>query len=208
MKNNKYKILVLSDLNKTASTTIKSSVSFAQMIDAKIELFHVKKFIDIVDRDNQLSAIRTLNEEHNTTKKAIEALVNTISSDYNVNIGFSYSFGKIKEEIKKQIESVKPDIIVLGQRNSSPLQLIGDSVTRFILKEFKVVIMIAANENALIPNKKMSLGVFNDSNKIFESKFSQDLITHSESPLKSFKIINSQTQSNNIALETEENKIE
>ena len=208
MKNGNYKILVLSDLNKTASTTLKSSVSLANMINAKIELFHVKKFIDIVDRDNQLSAIRTLNEEHNTTKKAIEALVNTISSDYNVNIGFSYSFGKIKEEIKKQIESVKPDIIVLGQRNSSPLQLIGDSVTRFILKEFKGVIMIAANENALIPNKKMSLGVFNDSNKIFESKFSQDLITHSESPLKSFKIINSQTQSNNIALETEENKIE
>ncbi len=94
----------------------------------------------------------------------------------------------------------------MGQRDSNPLQLIGDSITRFVLKEFKGVIMIASNENALVPNKKMTLGVFNDSNKIFETKFSKDLITHSESPLKSFKIINSQTR-NTTALENEEIKL-
>ncbi|WP_458628434.1 universal stress protein [Winogradskyella sp. PC D3.3] len=197
MKNNTYKILVLSDLNKTASTTLKSSVSLANMIDAEIALFHVKKHIDIVDRDNQLSAIRTLNEEQNNTKKKIEALINPISKEYKVSIDYSYTFGKVKEEIRNYINSAKPDIIVLGQRDSSPLQLIGDSITRFILKEFKGIIMISANENALRPNEKMTLGVLNDSNKIFKSQFSKDLITHTTAPLKSFKIINSQKEISN-----------
>nr|WP_321228980.1 universal stress protein [uncultured Psychroserpens sp.] len=208
MKNNKYKILVLSDLNKTASTTLKSSVSLAQMIDAEIALFHVKKHIDIVKRDNQLSAIRTLNEEHNNTKNKIEALVNSISKEYDVTIKGSYAFGKVKDEIRSQIDLYKPDIIVLGQRYSNPLQLIGDSITRFILKEFKGVVMISSNENALVPNEKMTLGVFNDSNKILNAKFSKDLITHTKSPLKSFKIINSQKESTNTFAQNEEKKVE
>lgn len=208
MKNNKYKILVLSDLSKSASTTLKSSVGLAQMIDADIELFHVKKHIDIVNQDNQLSAIRTLNGEQINTTKKIEALINPISKDYNVKINYSYSFGNIKEEIKNHIEVSKPDIIVLGQRDSNPLQLIGDSITRFILKKFKGVIMISSNENALVPNEKMSLGVFNDSNKIFNTKFSKNLITHAKAPLKSFKIINSQKETKKEAVDKEEKMIE
>tara|TARA_R110002049_G_scaffold181169_4_gene348238 strand:- start:4197 stop:4997 length:801 start_codon:yes stop_codon:yes gene_type:complete len=204
MKNSKYKILVLSDLSKTASTTIKSTVSLAQMIDADIELFHVKKHIDIVNIDNQLSAIRTLNNEQITTKKKIEALINPISKDYNVTINYNYVFGKIKEEIRSHIANSKPDIIVLGQRDSNPLQLIGDSITRFILKTFKGVIMISSNENALVPNEKISLGIFNDSNKIFNTEFSKDLMIHTKVPLKSFKIINSQKETAKIVAGKEE----
>jgi len=208
MKNNKYKILVLSDLKKTADTTLKSSVSLAKMIDAEIALFHVKKHIDIVDRDNQFTAIRTLNEEHNNTKKTIDALVNDFSNEYDIKITGNYAFGKVKEEIRNQIKISKPDIIVLGQRDSNPLQLIGDSITRFILKEFKGVIMISANENALVPNEKMSIGVLNDSNKIFDTEFSKDLITHTKTPLKSFKISNSQKEATNVSVENSENTIE
>ncbi|SDG84593.1 universal stress protein [Winogradskyella thalassocola] len=195
MKNNKYKILVLSDLKKSTSTIIKSSVGLAKMIDGEISLFHVKKHIDIVKRDNQFSAMRTLNEEHNNTKKQIEALVNDFSKAYDVKVSGNYAFGKIKEEIQKQIKLYNPDIIVLGQRDSNPLKLFGDSITRFILKKFKGIIMIASNENALVPNEKMTLGVLNGSNKIFSTEFSKDIITHTKAPLKSFRILNSQEES-------------
>ncbi|WP_431132713.1 universal stress protein [Psychroserpens mesophilus] len=194
MKDHTYKILVLSDLKKTTGAILKSSVSLAKMIDAEIAVFHVKNHTEIVDRENQLSAIRTLNEEHNNTKKEIEALVKTISKDYDVTIQGSYSFGKVKEEIRNQIELYNPDIIVLGQRNSNPLQLIGDSITRFILKEFKGSIMISGHKNGLIPDEKMTLGIFNGSDKIFNTTFSKDLITHSNTPLKSFKIVSSQEE--------------
>lgn len=208
MKNNKYKILVLSDLSKTASITLKSSVSLAKMIDAEINLFHVKKHIDIVKRDNQFSAMRTLNEVHNNTKKAIDALANDYSKEYDVKISGNYAFGKIKEEIQKQIELYKPDIIVLGQRDSNSLKLIGDSITRFVLKKFKGIIMISSNENALMPNEKMTLGIFNGSSKIFNTEISRDLITHTNSPLKSFKILNGQEETSNTSTLTEEKIVE
>ena len=208
MKSTKYKILVLSDLNKSVGTIIKSSISLAKMIDAEIAIFHVKKHIDIVDRDNQFTAMRTLNEEHNNTKKTIDALVNDFSDEFDVKISGSYAFGKIKEEIQNQINLYNPDIIVLGERDSSSFKLIGDSITRFILKKFNGVIMISSNENALVPNKKMVLGVLNGANKIFDAEFSKDLISHTTAPLKSFKILNSQSEVAEKTLINEEKMVE
>ncbi|WP_299098437.1 universal stress protein [uncultured Winogradskyella sp.] len=197
MKAAKYKILVLSDFKKTVNTLLDNSVSLAKMINAEVALFHVKKHIDIVGGDNQLSAIRALNEEHNSTKKTIDTVVNTYRQDYDLKISGSYAFGKIKEEILKQIESYQPDVIVVGHRVANPIQFIGDSLTKFILKKFKGPIMISSDKNVLQPNKKLTLGVFNDSNKFFETEFSKDVITHTESPLKSFKITNSQNVDTN-----------
>lgn len=208
MKNNKYKILVLSDLKDTASTILKSSVSLAKMIDGEIALFYAKKHIDIVKRDNQFTAIRTLNEEHNNTKKKINALVNEFSKGYDVKIKGSYAFGKVKDEIQKQIELYNPDIIVLGQRDSASFKLIGDSITRFILKKFKGIIMIASNENALEPNEKMTLGVLNGSNKIFKTDFSKDIIPYTNTPLKSFKVVNSQKELSDDSTTNEEKMVE
>ncbi|MFD2915144.1 universal stress protein [Psychroserpens luteus] len=208
MKTEKYKILVLSDLKKTENTILKNSVSLAKMIDAEIALFHVKKHIDIVGGDNQLSAIRALNEEHNTTKKTIDTSVNSYAKDYDVKIRGSYAFGKIKEEILKQIKSYKPDVIVLGQRDSNSLQLIGDGIIKFVLKEFKGYIMISSDENGLIPNEKMTLGVFNNSTKFFDTEFSKDVITHTQTPLKSFKIINSQKTDTKTVIEKEPKMVE
>ncbi|WP_282031183.1 universal stress protein [Winogradskyella eximia] len=192
MKNSKYKIVVLSDLKKSAITTLKSSVSLAHMIDADIELFHVKKHVDIIKRDNQLSAMRSINEEFISTKNKIKALIDPVSKAYDIPINSNFSFGNIKDEIRTYIKDTKPDIIVLGQRDSKPLKFIGDSITHFLLKEFNGVVMISSNEHALVPNEKMTLGVLNGSDKTFKTELSKDLITHTQSPLKSFKVINSQ----------------
>ncbi|WP_040279727.1 universal stress protein [Psychroserpens damuponensis] len=208
MNNNKYKVLVLSDFKKTTYSTLKSGVSLAKMIDAEIELFHVKKHIDIVESDNQLSALRVLNEEHNNTEKKIKTLINSVSKEYNITIKGNYSFGNVKEEIRDYLKENTPDIIVIGQRESSPIQLIGDGITRFVLKEFKGIIMISANENALEPNKKMTLGVLNDSNNIYNNKLSKDLLAYANAPLRSFKVIDDQNESTQIPNADEKKTIE
>ena len=91
MKNNKYKILVLSDLKKSTSATLKTAVSLAKMIDGEIEFFHVKKPIDIVEKENQLSAIRTINENHTLIRKKIEKLLRKM---YFLNPDLSEYAGK------------------------------------------------------------------------------------------------------------------
>ena len=189
MKNNKYKILVLSDLKKSTSATLKTAVSLAKMIDGEIEFFHVKKPIDIVEKENQLSAIRTINKNHTLIRKKIEKLVKSISEEYDLEIRHSFTFGNIKNEISKHIQSVKPDIIVLGKKSKNSISLVGDNLTNFVLSEHDGIILLASPKNSFEPNKELSLGVLNNSDKSFSLDFAQNLIEHSQKPLKSFKII-------------------
>ena len=186
MKNKKSKILVLSDLKESTAIVLKSSVSLAKMIDGNIDLFHVIKPTDVVQKESQLSAFRTINEKHNATKKDIQNFINPLSEAYGIHINYSYTFGNVKNEIREYIANNKPDIIVLGKRTSKTFKVMGDSITQFVLKEYDGVIMIAADDNALEPNRNLSLGFLNDIDESFE--FVENLIKHTEAPVKSFKI--------------------
>jgi len=190
MKKNKYKILVLSDLKNSPSAVLKSAISLANMIHGSIEFYHVKKPTDVVENENQLSAMRKINEDYNVTEKRIRELIIPLSKDYGVNINYKFSIGNIKSEISKQIEMMKPDIIVLGKRKSKTFNLIGDSITNFVLKKHKGGIMIAAAKNALEPNVEISLGVLNGVEGLQNMDFAEDIIGYTQKPLKSFKIVN------------------
>jgi len=190
MKKVKYKILVLSDLKKSTNTILKSTVSLAKMIDGDIEFFHVKKPTEIIERESQLSAMRSLNKEHNTTDKKIQKLIKAISKDYEMQINYKFSFGHVKNEIEKCIDSYKPDIIVLGKRQSKSFSFIGDNMVNFVLNKHKGVIMVAAEENALEPNKEISIGVLNGIEQLLNLEFADELMGHTQKPLKSFKIVN------------------
>ncbi|AUP79654.1 universal stress protein [Flavivirga eckloniae] len=185
---NKYKILVLSDLKKSTSTTLKSTTSLAKMINGDIQFFHVKKPTDIVKKENQLSAMRTINKEHFTIEKEIQSLIKPISEDYGLNIDYSFAYGNVKDELRKYIKTNKPDIIVLGKRKPKRLNILGDGITRFILKEHEGAIMLADNDNVLEPNKEISLGMLNGVEESSNFEFIEDLINHTQEPLKSFKI--------------------
>jgi len=208
MKTKKYKILVLSDLKEGTNNSLQSAVSLSKIINGDIEFFHVRKPTDIVERESQLSAMRTINKEHIVIEKKIKDIIEPISKNYDMKVKYSFAFGNVKSEIKDYIESSKPDIIVLGQRVSNPFQIIGDSITQFVLKEYEGIIMISANNNSLMPSKKMTLGVLNGSNKIFNTELSKDLIMRATIPLKSFKIINSQKQTTNTSVRSGEEIVE
>lgn len=208
MENDKYKILVLSDLKRNSSTTLKNSVSLAKMIDADLQLFHVKKHTEIVTRENQLSAMRSINEAFIKTKNKIIGLIDPVSKSYDIDIDYNFSFGNLKDEIRNSIKNVKPDIIVLGQKDTKPLKLVGDSITSFILKEFDGIVMISSPNNVLEPNEKMTLGVLNGSKKIFDTKMSKNLVSHTSTPLKSFKVVDFQSESKPTSTLNEEKMVE
>ncbi|MEP1487824.1 MAG: universal stress protein [Algibacter sp.] len=184
MKNNKYKILVLSDLKESSENLFESSLSLAKRVHGDIEFFHVKRPSDVVDKENQLNAIRNIKEGYKLADKQLKSLIGSVSGDYNVN--YNIAFGNVKNEIEKHIKTSQPDIIVLGKRKSKSLGFIGDNITRFILKNYNVTIFIASNKDTLKSNKMLSLGVLNDFEK--SSSFADKLVETSDIPLKSFKI--------------------
>lgn len=190
MKNIKYKILVLSDLKEATNEILKSTASLASIMDAEISVFHVKKPTDIVERESQLSAFRTINEKHILTKKQIEQFTTYFKETYNISMSHSYTFGNVKNEIKDYLSKSKPDIIVLGKRKSKTVSLVGDNITDFVLKNYKGPVLIAGSENKLEPNQELSLGVLNADNPLKALNFSEKLLKHSKKPLKSYKFIN------------------
>lgn len=187
---NRYKILLLSDLKEGAENSLRSTISLAKMIDGDISLFHVKSASDIVENDNQLSAMRTINKEYTATNKQLQNLTNPLSRTYNTTINYSFSFGNIKDEIEKYINENKPDIIVLGEKKSSPFSFIGDRITDFVLKTHSGAIMISSDQNSLTPNQEFSLGILNDLEISSSLDFAENLIENSHKPLKSFNIVN------------------
>jgi hypothetical protein len=190
MKNNKYKILVLSDVSKSEVTTLKASVSLANMIGGEIDFLHVKRPAEIVEKENQLSAIRTIKEEYVVTEKKIQKLIHPISKENNIHINYLQRIGNVKNEIGKYIEEYRPDIIVLGKKKYKLLNIGGDEIIQFILSKHEGVILIASNINPLEPKKELSLGLLNGIQKTLNVDFSEDLMLHSKKPLKTFKIAN------------------
>lgn len=189
MRNNKYKILVLSDLKKSPSTILKNASSLAKIIDGDITFFHVKKPSDVVERESQLSAMRTINQEQIITGKKIQEALDPISKDYDVNINSTFAFGNVKNEIEEHIKATNPDVIVLGKRKAKGLRFLGDNITDFVLKIHKGPVMIASNKNGLSPDEELHLGLFNDNEESFDLEFTEDLIAQTKRPLKSFNII-------------------
>jgi len=190
MKKNNYKILMLSDLNGDTASILKSTISLAKMIDGDVNFFHVKSAADIVEKDNQLSAMRVINKEYTAINKQIQNLINPMSKEYDASIHFTFSFGNIKDEIDKHIQEVQPDIIVLGKKKSNPFNFIGDHITEFVLKAHSGVIMIASDKNGLEPNQEIALGILNGLEPSSNLEFADDLIRNSQKPLKSFNVVN------------------
>jgi len=105
-------------------------------------------------------------------------------------------FGILKAGI---IEERQPDIIVLGKRKSAPFQLIGDNITQYVFNTYKGAIMIATDKNTLEPNKEIFLGLLNNLEPLVNLKFAEDLMAHTKSSLKSFKIVKKLGASEEIA---------
>lgn len=185
----KYKILVLSDLDKSAKTTIKNAVSLAKMVGGSLTVFSVKKPTDIISKENQLSAMRTINKHCAQTDQKLKTIIEPIAEKYQIPINSSFAIGNVKNEISDFIENNKPDIIVLGKRKSAPFKLIGDGITKYVFNTFKGTIMVASNKNSLEPNNEISLGMLNNLEFSENLKFADELMAHSQTPLKSFKIV-------------------
>lgn len=189
-----YKILVLSDLNKSTNNTLKSSISLAKIVNAEINFLYVKSPSDVVDTENQLSAMRSINQNYIITNNKITDLINSISNAYNINVNHTFTIGNVKNEIEKYIEKNKPDIIVIGKRKSKLFNFIGDNITQFVLNKYKGIIVIADGNNVLEPNKELDLGLFN--NSITNDAFLQEIIGSTKKPLNYFKIVENLSTSN------------
>ncbi|QTD36186.1 universal stress protein [Polaribacter batillariae] len=185
--NNKCKILVLSDVDKSTKEILKKGVDLAKVIDAEIDFFCVKKPTDVVAKESQLSAMRSINKKFIETDNQIKKMIDDVSIKNNIKISHKISFGNLKDEISNQLKETKPDIVLLGKRKPKVFSFLGDNIIDFLLKEFSGTILIVSEENLLEVNEEISIGLLNNVN-LSSNKFMETLVSYSKKPLKSFQI--------------------
>ena len=204
----KQKIVVLSRLKKGAISTLKSGIRLSKVMDGEVHFFCVKKPLDIIDKDSQLSAMRTINETHKLTSKKMKKIVAAAKENYGVNINYSYAFGNIQNEIEDYIQLQKPDVIVLGKGKSSVFNTRNKKMIHFILEKFNGQILISDENNPLEPNSDFSFGTLNNSTNTSSQKFTELLIQDSKQPHTSFRINGAERVEEKEAILTDKKRIE
>lgn len=188
---NKYKILVLSNLTDASTQVLKSASRIAQLIEAEVELFHVRKPTKIIKNESHLSAVRELKDHYVLVEKKLETMTASISENTQLKVSHFFTFGNIKTEILEHIEKSKPDIIVLGKRMSNTPNFLGDNIFTLLLKHFQGAILVGNDEFVLEHKTKVSLGLFNSTNTKTSVPCINSIISNTDRPIRSFSIANS-----------------
>jgi len=183
----KCKILLLTDINSSTEKIVKNGVNLAKIVDGKINLFCVKKATDIVEKESQLSAMRTINKKFIEADNKIKQIIEEQSKSEEIKIDYKISFGNLKNEISQQIMEINPDIIVLGKNKSKVLSFIGDNIIKHVLKEYSGTVMITSDNNLLKASSDITLGLLNNLNT-FSNRFAETIISYSNNSLKALSI--------------------
>ena len=157
MKNNKYKILVLSDLKEKSAQALSYAAKLSNEIDANVEFFYAKDATEIIRTEDALSAIRIIREVSNQIDRKIQALINPISKENNIKIKINFAYGHVKNEIKNYINKSQPDMIVLGERKGKRFKFLGDNITSLVYKNYDGVVFVASDKNVLDSKGNVSL---------------------------------------------------
>ena len=191
MKRNKHKIALFTDLHGDNTSLLKSAVSLAQMINGEIEVLNITKPTEVIGKENQLSAIRSLNREYILTDKRMKDLLSPIIDNYGVPVNYSSTFGNIRNEIDRYLRENNPDIIVLGRHKSKHFNTAENRIINFVLSVFKGTVLIVPHDKGLEPGMKLGIGTLNCSEAVFNSSFTEELFLHAKSALKSFNLVES-----------------
>lgn len=188
MKENKNKILVLTDFRTSSSDTLKNTLCIAKKMQADVELFHVKNPLDVFQTENQLSALRSFSSAHNKTNKAFDKLLSTVDCK-ETKVSYSVAVGRLKKEMDKKIGQCQPTIIVVGKRSRNPLKLSRDGLTNYLLKTASCPILIASSQTNALTLKNLVPAFYNDSHTIFSNLMAIQALNDEYDTIREYRIV-------------------
>ncbi|GAA4278635.1 universal stress protein [Aquimarina mytili] len=198
MDSTKYRMLALTDLSKSSMTILKNAAQLAKAIGGKIEVFYVKAPADVVNYENQFSAIRAIQEDSRRAQKRLKTMVRKIEKEENIKITFQIAYGNIKNAIQEKISKTKPDIVLLGRRKSKLVNFLSNGITKFLLNECPANVLIAGEDDKFYSYDDTSLGVYGDVLQKDGIEIINDLNQKNSNPIRFFSIRNTKNTKKNI----------
>ncbi len=186
--NQKYRILVLTNLSNTSESALKNAVQLAKVLQGSVEAFHVKSPSKVVTQINQLSAERAIHEDYYKTKSILKQIINKIEKEEGIRIKYEVAYGNIKNEIRQKIAQVQPEIVLLGKRKVKRVDVLRRGITQFLLDECDANILITGEDHKLHSYTDISLGVFGQSLQKEGIEIINDLKEQNNNPIRYFSI--------------------
>jgi hypothetical protein len=202
----KNNIVVLINLDRPHLNIIQSSLNVASNMNAAVTFLYIKKGTDVVKNENHISAIQTLTDTHMKIDRKMRNLLDPFQQSTSTELRSKIAIGNVKSHIKRYLEDLNPDLVILGKRSKKTLPWEGDRLTQFVVNKFQGPVLISSTEQVLELNEDLSLGLLSDMVSDKPDGFVNDLLSISSRPVKSFKIANkaSEPSSNNIPFNTVE----
>lgn len=181
----KYRISVLLDLSKSSELVLTNAVQLAKALNGSVDVFHVKPATDIVKRESQLSAIRTIYKDDRDTRSKMQDLIRTIEEEEGIKLTYKLEYGNVKNRVRDYLALQKPDILVLGKRRPN---FLGESITDFVINETNINVLITGKDDKFHTFKDINLGIFGSGLRENGLEIIKDLKRDSEKPVRIFNI--------------------
>ncbi len=149
-------ILALVDLDQQAENLVTVASNITKKLRGTLKVLHAKGPLNVIRRENQLSAKKELYEDLRTTQGQLASLVKRFSK----TAAYEVVYGNVKHSILETVARMQPDIIVLGKRSKKLGGFVGDRVTDAILTSNSTASVLIVDERQPIPGSGvLSIGV-------------------------------------------------
>jgi len=194
-KTNKFNILVLTDFSESSGIAIRNAAKLAKLVNGQVRAYYVKSLKPFAEEENQIALSRRLRKHYMETHTSAKKMMSFIEEEEGVRVHFSMDFGNVKNCVSNKVQSLQPDLLILGKRKPKLINFIGDKLTQHLIKRCEASILISSSSEVLHSLTDLSLGYYGET--IAESNL--NIIQHlqeTKHPVNFFGI-------RNRALETE-----
>lgn len=161
-KNNKFSILVLTDFSESSRIALRNAAKFAKLVNGSVRAYHVNSLRPFSEEENQLSLSRRLRTHRLETHAVAQEMLASISEEEGLDVNFSMDFGNVKNCVKNKVNTMEPDLVILGKRRPNPLNFLGDRLTQFVIENCNTSILVSSSNEELHSFSDLSLGFYGE----------------------------------------------
>ncbi|MBX2967000.1 MAG: universal stress protein [Cyclobacteriaceae bacterium] len=145
--------LVPVDFSPCSLNALQYATMLARHAEGKIVLSHVVDLEEVPESDNPVVVTWNLDRLSRTAQEKMKSLREMIALE-GIPVEEDIAFGNVKNGVVKQIEQIKPTVIVLGRNTDS--QPDKNSMVTHISKNTRVpVLVVPGSHNPRVPNKAL-----------------------------------------------------
>jgi len=146
------KFLVLIDFSEDSYKALDDLIKLVKEIGGSIEVFSILSPLGIMDKENQITALRTMDMEEKRVERKLNSIVEMIELE-GIKANSSYSIGNVKSELKLKLIKSQPDVMVLAKKGN-----FANGVLHFLINEYKNAVLILGNAQKFFRGNSIAIG--------------------------------------------------